>query len=744
MTKKLSVILFAILFSVSLNAQNKMSAYTRLMLKAYYQAEQTNAQSLKSNRLLSVFSNSENNKVIAKAIIELNDEYQLPADELAELEVNIINTIGKFITAELPADNFYKVAELKEIKSISLAKEVSLCNDVARTSTYVEDIHKGNDLPQAYKGEGVIVGVVDSGIDFNHINFKDENGNSRIKLAGCYDPSLEAYNIFYDSTKIAGLTTDTSDGSHGTHVTGIAGGSYTKNGFHGMAPASDLALFGLQDQLYDTDIINGIFWIFNQADNDSKPAVVNVSIGSTMGPHDGTSYFNQLVDEMCSAGKIVVAAAGNNGDEKVHLNKTFSNPGTINPQASTIISCSGAAYTSMVDAWSSSEEPIKIQFFIYDRREGKELYSSNINDTIFTKGEYREFIWQNDPKLASYFSGTIGVGAEINPYNRKHNVFALISGSMTSNNYRIGIKFYGESGTEMNCWAYPTPTEFTNLGLINYTDGTTYNSFSDMVCGKNVISVGAYTTKTELIGIGDDGVEGSNGVKFNYPGTTIGDIAYFSSYGTDLTGRVHPDITAPGFSIVSSVNGYDKVTTVDNKNVLIDEVSIEGDSRKYHWGDMMGTSMASPVVTGIVALWLQANPWLTPTHIRNLLQSTAISDSFTQNNETGQWGAGKVDAKAGLIKILQSTSIKDISMPDNVVMLYPNPTNGKFSIYAQDNDSNLKVSIFNLNGATVFSESITPDNGIVNIDASDLLSNGIYIVKAENEKVNFSSRIIVK
>ena len=54
------------------------------------------------------------------------------------------------------------------------------------------------------------------------------------------------------------------------------------------------------------------------------------------------------------------------------------------------------------------------------------------------------------------------------------------------------------------------------------------------------------------------------------------------------------------------------------------------------------------------------------------------------------------------------------------------------------------MSIFNLNGATVFSESITPDNGIVNIDASDLLSNGIYIVKAENEKVNFSSRIIVK
>ena len=100
MTKKLSVILFAILFSVSLNAQNKMSAYTRLMLKAYYQAEQTNAQSLKSNRLLSVFSNSENNKVIAKAIIELNDEYQLPADELAELEVELNRGDEEKSTAE--------------------------------------------------------------------------------------------------------------------------------------------------------------------------------------------------------------------------------------------------------------------------------------------------------------------------------------------------------------------------------------------------------------------------------------------------------------------------------------------------------------------------------------------------------------------------------------------------------------------------------------------------------------------
>ena len=721
------------------------------MLNAYQQTKNSDISSIKNSRFLAGL-NTVGEIERVDAIIILHDNADIPTEAFETFGVKTECIVGNALTASLPIENFDKVAKLDEVKMISLPKPVNLYNDAARLKSKVNEVHAGISLPQSYKGEGVILGIVDSGIDFNHINFKDENGNSRIKLAGCYNPSEDAYKLYYAPENIALLETDLKDASHGTHVTGIAGGSYTKNKFHGMAPASDLALFGLENQLYDNHLINGIYWIFNHADSENKPAVVNISIGSTMGPHDGTSYFNQMVDQMCGDGKVVVMAVGNNGDEKVHLNKTFTNASATNPQLSTIINCSGAAYTSMVDTWSNDGTHIGIQFFIYDRMNSKEVYSSKIfNPTVeeFENDEdsYIEYIWnQNDTKLTTYFNGTIGCGAETNIYNNKYNVFCLINGSTTSNNYRVGIKFYGEQGTEMNSWAYPTPTEFSNQSNINYLAGTTNNSFSDMICGKNVISVGSYNSKIEFSGIGDDGVEGSNVTNFGYR-VTLDDISYFSSYGTDLTGRVHPDICAPGLSLVSSVNGYDTATTVTNKSVLIDEVSIEGDTRKYHWGDMPGTSMASPVVAGVVALMLQANPNLNATEIREILQSTAVSDEYTTNNSS-QSGAGKLDAKAALVKAIQSSAIQtknnSLSVADDVIMLYPNPSDGKFTVFAQNAKSEITVGIYNLNGAMVYNETTKPDNGIVNINASGTLVPGIYLVKVEGENINYSSRLIVK
>ena len=744
MKNRILTLILAIVFTTSIYANGKMSAYTQLMLNTYHKAGTVNAQQLRRSGLLSVKDNS--NNPLVSAIIQLNKGAEIPSDEFSAIGVTIEANIGDFLTVTLPINAFGEVSEIDAVKSISLSKPVSTYNNVARKSIGVDAIQAGEGLPKAFNGEGVIVGIVDSGIDFNHINFKTDNGDTRIIYAGCYNPTADAYIINSDPAKIAELTTDTPEASHGTHVAGIAAGSYSKNGYQGMAPASDLVMFGLENQLYDAHIINGIFWAFNQADALSKPAVVNVSIGSTIGPHDATSYFNQIVDEMCGEGRIVAIASGNNGHENIHLNSTFASTSTTTAQAATVVTCSGGSYTSMLDIWSNDATPIGTQFFIYDRMSGKEVYSSQIFQP--SGEEYQEYIWsssQDSINVAKYFRGTIGFGTEINQYNLKYNTIALISGSATSNGYRVGIKFYGQKGTQMNCWAYPTPTTLSNMGKSTYLSGTSDGSYNDMACGKNVISVGSYNSQMEFTGIGSDGKAGNEITSFHYNTSgKVGEISYYSSYGTDLTGRVHPDICAPGFSLVSSVNGYDIATVKDNYSTLIDEV--RSNNRNYHWGDMMGTSMAAPVVTGTIALWLQANPYLTPEQIRNIMQETAIHDTYTEA-KPDMAGGGKLDAKAGLIKVLQSstiTQINDMALTKDIVMLYPNPSDGKFSIYIHNTKSHVNTSIYNLNGGMVYNETTLPDNGIINIDASGTLSPGVYIVNVSSENINHSSRIIIK
>ena len=258
-----------------------------------------------------------------------------------------------------------------------------------------------------------------------------------------------------------------------------------------------------------------------------------------------------------------------------------------------------------------------------------------------------------------------------------------------------------------------------------------------------MISVGSYNSKKSFTGIGDDGIAGTGTYPFSY-NMTVGDVSDFTGYGVDFNGRVHPDIVAPGFSLVSSVNSYDSETVSSNYKVLIDEVQIEGEWSKYYWGDMMGTSMASPVVTGAVALMLQANPNLTPAQVREILKSTAARDFYMSMSSSEQWGAGKLDVKAAVTKALQTTSIKDISMPEEVVMLYPNPSDGRFAIYVGDTQEIVNISIYNMNGSMVYNEKSVPYNGLIEVDVTDTVIKGVYAVKVGNNEINYSSRLIIK
>lgn len=244
----------------------------------------------------------------------------------------VVNKAGNVIVVRMPIDAIKQISELESVERVEITQPVKLYNDVAREVTNVDAVHSGTGLTSSFTGEGVIVGIVDSGIDFNHIAFKDEDGNTRIVRAFVYD---EAGGRTYEDIEM--ITTDKSEESHGTHTSGIAAGSIVGNGLQGMAPNADLYLCGLGNYIFDSEILNQVSSIVDYAKQQGKPVVVNLSLGHNTGPHDGTAAVSQGLNNITGEGAIVVVAAGNEGKKDLYVHKKFENASSKDVQCQTII-----------------------------------------------------------------------------------------------------------------------------------------------------------------------------------------------------------------------------------------------------------------------------------------------------------------------------------------------------------------------------------------------------------------------
>ena len=242
---------------------------------------------------------------------------------------------------------------------------------------------------------------------------------------------------------------------------------------------------------------------------------------------------------------------------------------------------------------------------------------------------------------------------------------------------------------------------FSADGNEDYCDGTSVGSVASTATGLLPIAVGAYVSRNHYIDI--SGIE----QKMDW---NIGSVYPMSGRGPSFDGRIKPDISAPGAAVISSLNSYAANYAVSQSMKVAKEVM---GGRTYFWGVNSGTSMATPVVTGIMALWLQAFPNLTVDEVRKALFSTAIVDTNTGNVPNGDYGYGKVDAFAGLNFLLSEISgIEGIKKP---IFSY-NPYTRLLTI-----SKPVRVKIFSIDGIKVmdtFSNSI----------ALNKLEPGIYVV----------------
>lgn len=559
------------------------------------------------------------------------------------------------VTAQVPVAKLQAIAALDEVEQVSIAEMMESNVDTTRSVTSVNYVAEGlqHGLPANYDGKGVVFGIIDSGIDFNHAAFQDSLGNTRIKcvympadnsgtkvtIDGTALPGSE-----FDSTRIASLTTDLTTSAHGSHTAFIGAGS--PNGpYSGMAPGVDIVMCALGGKKNDVNIANSLKYITQYAKRVGKPCVISISLGTKQGPHDGTSKLCKIYEEMGKSDAVICLSAGNLGSYRRYIHHKFSGMNTAtNPNIGSYVTGTQAGYTAnfAIDTWSRSRSAVGIKYLLIDPDDNSIFYETGIMKayTYHYIGPGMESKRGYNAFLSQYFSGKIGVWVttESNGHIETYSEVSLKPLRSDVKAYKMAVQFYGADGVEFDSWvtsenAYSWHPQVGDYKFVNGSDSCSMN---DNVTGKNTISVGNYVGRNRYMSL--SGKEMYNSI---YP---EGSIYVQSSYGIAPNGESYPFVAAPGYFVISAYNGYNYLAKPSTNTAYSKENPITG--RTDYWGSMSGTSMSTPTVAGIVALWLQANPQLKVDDVKEIIRKSAYVDDDVRKAPL-QFGAGKINALGG-------------------------------------------------------------------------------------------------
>lgn len=619
-----------------------------------------------------------NGRAFVSAFITLEDNSNVSALEALGVKVQCKFENG-IITSEIPVDQLAAVAALSNVTRISVARILEPYTDLARKRTNVDDILTQSadalrvGINNKYDGKGVLLGIIDTGIDFQHIAFKDKDGNSRIVKGYIYDGEQEHD---YDEHFISEATTDDETQDHGTHTASTAGGSsvvidgddvtviddHSNATYGGMAPGSDLFLCGIKD-LKETYLCNSFKRICSYAQRFNLPVVINNSWGTMSGDRQGimkdelrdicSQYFKDSPNQIClfSSGN----SAGNSADNEgggvyVHGVASESSPlRTIIRQKVQSEVDAGFAYTGMLLYVCNRYvcKALVCNLLVLNNKTGEILKSIPITGSGTIDG------------LSDYYTGEIKKETD----DETGAVCLTVSGDVLKTNkydettyvsdYTLAFEVYPQTGSEeIVIWGNNDYfTNHLNTDGVVWTAGSDDMSVNRRATYPDVISVGAYVS-----GVGGKDYKGSTHTLTKYQAD---DIAPFSGYATEAespSGVRYPWITAPGTAVISAVNhyhtsGYYLGDKTHNEYYRVNS------NKTYPYGTMSGTSMACPVTAGIVALWLQAakevGMSLTTSDVKRIMAETAIKDSYVTGTNSSHFGNGKIDALAGIAKILE-------------------------------------------------------------------------------------------
>ncbi|MBE6318753.1 MAG: T9SS type A sorting domain-containing protein [Bacteroidales bacterium] len=692
----------------------------------------------------------DNNAEKVLTIVKLNDD-----SDISELEAEgaIIRSVREDLAiVEMRIANIEKLSTLNSVERISMPHQLKTNMDYARMDAGINTVHRPlGILNKAYKGNGIVTGLVDVGVTANHPNFiNTENDTYRVKCAYTISGTDGNITAFDTEEKLGLYTTDLATETHGTHVAGIMSGSY-KNladtvNYYGVATESDIVMVGLGQDTYDINLLLGIEKVIEYAKKEGKPAVINLSLGNNFGAHDGTSltcqYLNQLAKEA-----VICLAAGNEADEQISIIKTFTE---TDKEVKTFFMPSyyENGQQGLVEIWSDSNEPFSVTPILFDITT-KNIIGQLPTTTKSTNGNYKYvstpgYVAEDDIENEMFdvaFDGYFGTASEIDNINNRYNCtfhYSLLNdpNSNPNGNIVLGLIVTGKSGQRIDLCSPAGYTAFSSYDVPGWTSGGGNGSISDMACAKDIISVGAHITRNTI-------PVRVKGGYFDFSKVfTTNDIAPFSSYSDLVDGRKLPNITAPGL-MISSISPYYANLAIGQiyPNEYYYSAKTIYKNNPYYYEYMAGTSMASPFVAGVAALMLEACPTLSCIDVRNILIETATKDEFVTNATTPtQFGAGKINATAALKKAIEYASVTGIEIDPEKRIHVTNDGNNIFEI-SVIGENTINATLFNLSGQPIANTSAQGDTAI--IDASNV-NKGIYILVVESDDARLTTRIVVK
>lgn len=699
----LSLVFFSYNLSIA-DYSNKMTAQTKVKINQSSDYKKNGAEFLKTANLDYPYS-VQNNILYIDLLVLINSEMAI--NQLYDLGCKIKVQSGKVLGIQAPADKIENLLKLESVVAVENSQRRKLSHDKSKALINAKEVTVDNDLTPTniIGGEGVIVGIFDTGIDTEHPDFKTHNGTRILKLWDISDKSAGVgpegfdYGREYSKSDIdnSPLPVFQKDyDGHGTHVAGTAAGNGSGHtDFAGIAYNSDLIIVkgtsqDDNDNFTDIDIISGCAYIFREAQQFEKPAVINLSLGTPIGSHDGKGLLPLALSEMVTSGNIIVAAAGNEGELEIHAGGKVKKGEIIEFPIFPINVCDifedfcpdiPNFFLTATDVWYSKDAIGELHLYAYKLGQtGLEVVKGweLSKDAAF---ENQPILDDNSNPVAFLsFAGT-----EEFPSNNSGNFMIQIhNGGMTSikvDDYLWAIVAKIENDGSIDLWGgIPLPKSFPYMPVngTRHFAGDNNMTIGSPADGDSIVSVASFVSKNSWV---DKNQNTQN------RGITIGSISDFSSIGPSRDGRIVPIISAPGQVIFSALSK-------DNEDIP-DAAILEGDL----YAGLSGTSMASPHVAGAVALMLQVNPNLQFYELIDILSKTAKKDNFTGPDRNNTYGFGKIDVQAAINYMLSGTSVKYVLAND--VKVYPNPASEIITLEINDNIVSPNFRLFNVSGERI-------------------------------------------
>ncbi len=629
-----------------------------------------------------------------------------------------LDQVGTIAIVRMPADRVSNLARESSVLHIEANPLPRPVMDTTPGAIHADQVYGGMQLPQAYTGEGVVSGVLDLGYLFSHPAFVMNDGTLRVKYY--YDLVNDVVYDTAESIREANHSSLATGYSHGTHVMGIMAGKSEDVSYPGIAYGSDICAVEYSAELKDFtdpdglttgDVVLGVKRIFDYADAQGKPCVINFSSKGPSSLFKPYHLDSEALNLLLGPGHILCAGSGNDGRDYNYILKAAGKSRAGAVLATTPSLCEETHFDvralgsigvklSVLTSNKAFAAEVNISTDTLDTLDGQEYV-----DTVTTTSSRTEIrAWRfTDPE------STV-------PGNTYHFMMKRLNKGVYSEIYNA-VQVSGDAEAEV--FGDQQGTVFTNVSSpFGYTHAQQRYTVGWPACMERVVGVGAIGLTAQFVN-----VDGEYRNYQNYLPGGIGSKADFSSVGPSIYRTPKPDVVAPGVAIKSAFNHLTKDFSIEKKDVVATTSTADS---TYYWIAMSGTSMATPVVSGVIALWLEAKPDLTPEDVVDILRhtSSSVGKEPLPNDE---YGNGLIDAYEGLLYIHGVLGIEGISshQPADSRMAYDG--HGKLEVSFEGTPPpRYTVTVYTTDGRLIRQHIMTP--GTDHVSLSDL-SRGVYIVQ---------------